>query len=64
MTELLGYAKTDKNGKQYFFIRSTEEDTMINLKEVVMFIHPFQTKEGKDKVRLIVRPADKVKETL
>lgn len=64
MTELLGYAKTDKKGNQYYFIRSAEEDQTVNLKDVVIFIHPFKTNEGKDKVRLIMRPADKLKDNV
>jgi hypothetical protein len=59
--EMLGYAKTDVKGQQYFFIRSSEEDQVVNLKEVVLMIHPFKTESGKDKVRLIFRPADKLK---
>lgn len=57
--EILGYAKTDKKGQQYFFFRSSDVDQIVNLKDFVVFAHPFQTAEGKDKCRLILRPADK-----
>lgn len=60
--EILGYAKTDRNGKQYFFFRSSEESKVVDLKDFVLMVHPFQTSEGKDKARLILRPADKNKE--
>jgi hypothetical protein len=56
--ELLGYAKTDARDQLYYFIRSSEVDQVVNLKDYVVMLHPFKTKEGKDKIRLIFRPAD------
>lgn len=58
--EHLGYAKTDSRGEQYFFVRSTEHDQYVNLKNMVMFLHPFKTQDGKDKIRVIFRPANKI----
>ena len=56
--EILGYAKTDVKEQQYFFFRSSEEDCIVNLKDFVIFAHPFKTDGGKDKCRLILRPAN------
>jgi hypothetical protein len=54
--ELKGYAKRDRNGDLYYFIRNHKTELKVDLSEHVIFIHPFQV-DGKDKIKIILRPA-------
>lgn len=55
---LHGYARKDKNGKMHYLVRSQPEDQMVNLKDVVIFCFPYETNDGRQKMNVVIRPAD------
>lgn len=55
--QLHAYARTDKNGKMHYFVRSSDVDCIINLRDYVFFIFPY-TKDAKAKARIFLCPAD------
>ena len=57
--QLHGYARTDSFGKMHYFVRSSDVDMFVNLKDYVIFLFPYD-KDGKSKMRIFLCPADKV----